>query len=94
MGDSGLLAAIAQWVSTIGVPAMVVAWFRLWQQVHALDVQIVTLRAKMIENDSVRHDVNEMKATMTEVRIIVGELKVKLDYQSRERRVTDRNDDR
>lgn len=93
MGDSGLLAAIAQWVSTIGVPAMVIAWFRLWQESHRLSLEIVALKAKMVENDSVRHDVNEMKATMTEVRIIVGELKVKLDYQSRDRRATDRRDD-
>lgn len=83
MGDMGLIAAIAQWLSAIGIPAMFIAWYRLREDLNALRVEMATIKAKVAENDSVRHDVNEMKVTMTEVRIIVGELKVRLDYQNR-----------
>lgn len=93
MGDSGLLAAIAQWVSTIGVPAMVIAWFRLWQESHRLSLEIVALKGKMTENEAMRHDVNEIKATLTDVRIMVSKLSTQMDYQSRERRASDRSSD-
>lgn len=83
MGEVGLLAAVAQWLSAIGIPAMFIAWYRLREDINALKVELATMKAKVNEADSLRHDVNEMKVTMTEVRIIVGELKVRLDYQNR-----------
>lgn len=91
MGDSGLPGAIAQWIATIGVPAMVLAWYRLWVKAHELQQRIAVMESM---------ELGKIQPMLTDIRIIVGELKVRLDYQARgmqpgdhNRRATDRSND-
>lgn len=74
MGDSGLLAAIAQWVTGVGVPALALAIYRQWDKTAKLEQRIAILESM---------ELGKIQPMLTDIRIIVGELKVRLDYQAR-----------
>lgn len=74
MTDFGLLGAIAQWVTGVGVPALFLGWYNSWMKIHDLRERLRVLESM---------ELNKIQPMLTEIRIIVGELKVRIDYQAR-----------
>ena len=93
MGDSGLLAAIAQWLSIAGLPGLAGLWWRQVQWNHRQDLAILALESRLADYVTMRADMNTMSTTVTEIRMIVGQLKDESDRNRRiaERRQTDRS---
>lgn len=91
MGDSGLLAAIAQWLSAFGIPGLAGLWYRQVQWNHRQDLAIQALETRLADYVALSAQVNTMSTTMTEIRVIVGQLKDESDRNRRmaERRRTD-----
>lgn len=87
MGDSGLLTVIAQWVSTVGVPGLAALWYRQVQWNHRQDLAIQALETRLADYVALSAQVNTMSTTMTEIRVIVGQLK---DESDRNRRIAER----
>ena len=87
MGDSGLISAVAQWVSVIGLPGLGALWYRQVQWNHRQDLAIAALESRLADYVTMRTDMNTMSTTVTEIRMIVGQLKEEAD---RNRRLADR----
>lgn len=83
MGESGLLAAVAQWVSTVGIPSMALLWYRQVQWNHRQDLAIAALESRLADYVTLRQDLNSMNNTVTEIRVIVGQMKERMDSDRR-----------
>jgi hypothetical protein len=84
MDNSGILVAAWQWFSTIGLTTLVVAWYRQVQWNHRQDLAIAALESRLADYVTLRQDMNLMSTTVTEIRVIVGQLKEQSDYARRE----------
>jgi len=82
MGDSGLLAAIAQWLASVGIPILFGAWYRQWTKAHELEQRIAILESM---------ELSKIQPLLTDIRIIVGELKVRVDYLAQGMQSHERN---
>ncbi len=81
--DAGLLSALANWVGGVGVPALFLAWYRLWQKSHEHELRIAELTAQLSEQANLRAEVKEIRGNLTEIRSLVVEIKTRMEYTER-----------
>lgn len=81
--DAGLLSALANWVGGVGVPALFLAWYRLWQKSHEHELQIAELKSQLSEQANLRAEVKEIRGNLSEIRSLVVEIKTRMEYTER-----------
>lgn len=91
--DAGLLNAVAQWVSVVGVPGLLATYWRMVQWQHKQDLAIADLQSQMREHKSLRQDVNDLAKTLQQVHLMLQEVRTDVKYMDRRSNAGDRRNE-